>query len=438
MRHQFTLLAVCLMVLLGVSCSFALRSINAKPATQPAIAATTGATTPTPAVAAVGFGRVAYVENGNLWVRDLQEDQARQLTNTGKASQPRWSASGELISYCDNDTLHVLAANGSPQKTLAWCESAWSPNDERLVYRTATGAEVINFDTGQVTKLQGGSIWSPDAQQLAYIDEQILPDGVGDLPYSASVSLITTNLKLAQSQTLYGDGTPATAGARLVGWYGNDILFWSEPLFSASLLADGTSLWAVPADGGAPQQIIEHMLPYTDFVAYDADSHTIALVEGIGRETWANKRILLFNLTTGVTTPITDVHMSAVTPAWSPDHKHLAFSASINDQEYDLQENEQTLAERRIWSVLRDGSEARLLTNDPKYRDEAPQWAHDGQHILFVRVDGYGRASLWWLNVNGGEPIPMIGLLGDATGIEWQDYFGHVAWGDFYDWWQPK
>ena len=44
-------------------------------------------------------GKIVYAKAGNLWIQEGRE--ARQLTNTGRDSQPAWSADGEWIYFID-------------------------------------------------------------------------------------------------------------------------------------------------------------------------------------------------------------------------------------------------------------------------------------------------------------------------------------------------
>jgi Tol biopolymer transport system component len=46
--------------------------------------------TPVPA----NLGKLAYLQEGDIWVKDLPDGHARQLTTGGHSREPRWSPSG--------------------------------------------------------------------------------------------------------------------------------------------------------------------------------------------------------------------------------------------------------------------------------------------------------------------------------------------------------
>ena len=68
---------------------------------------------------------------------------------------------------------------------------------------------------------------------------------------------------------------------------------------------------------------------------------------------------------------LTDSDGSELAPAWSPDHRRIAFQSN-RDGNWE------------IYVANADGSDARRLTDDDA-EDGEPAWPPDGQHILFVR-----------------------------------------------------
>lgn len=69
------------------------------------------------------------------------------------------------------------------------------------------------------------------------------------------------------------------------------------------------------------------------------------------------------------------------------------------------------------------------------YRDEAPRWTADGEHVLFIRYDAGGNASLWYVGVRDRQPVRVAGL-GPAPGAGpaewWFGYYGYVGAGALY------
>jgi hypothetical protein len=93
------------------------------------------------------------------------------------------------------------------------------------------------------------------------------------------------------------------------------------------------------------------------------------------------------------------------------------------------------LSQRRLVVARADGSGAsRSLTESPAYRDERPAWSTDGAYLLFARMDVEGRASLWLVGAEGGEPRRAVDELSPSP--DWSGYYGHIEWERLYDWWR--
>ena len=75
-------------------------------------------------------------------------------------------------------------------------------------------------------------------------------------------------------------------------------------------------------------------------------------------------------------------------PSWSPDAKHIAFTANRNDREWN----------RQIYVMDNDGGNQRNLSNNDS--DEwDPSWSPDGKRILFV-----SSADIFVMEADGGNP----------------------------------
>jgi Tol biopolymer transport system component len=111
---------------------------------------------------------------------------------------------------------------------------------------------------------------------------------------------------------------------------------------------------------------------------------------------------------------LTDPNMSAIQPAWAPDGDRVAYSAApaAPDAQIDDPESIDAFSKRKLWMMNADGSGRRQLTDDPRYRDEAPHWTPDGTHILFGRIElsePGTQVSLWLLDVTTGELKQVAG-----------------------------
>jgi Tol biopolymer transport system component len=176
---------------------------------------------------------------------------------------------------------------------------------------------------------------------------------------------------------------------------GKRILFWSDPSFSESLVADGADLYTVTVPQGEVRSLGVRTLPDVDFDEFSPDGKYLALTEGDGRETWTHKRIALLDLSNGTKTFLTSENVAALSPSSSPTGRSIAFSAGPDEDASVREGPSATLGHAHIWVMRPDGSESRQLTFDPAYRDERPRWSEDGREIVFGRVNAAGEGSLW-------------------------------------------
>jgi hypothetical protein len=83
------------------------------------------------------LGMVAYIKDGNVWIKKLPNGKAKQLTNNGDNQGPRWSPSGAWVAYLNkNYQLQIIKSSGNDKKVLnkgAKVEKfAWSPASDIL------------------------------------------------------------------------------------------------------------------------------------------------------------------------------------------------------------------------------------------------------------------------------------------------------------------
>lgn len=392
-----------------------------------------------------GRGKVAYVQYGDLWIRPLPEGEVVRLTDDGLNSQPLWSPSGRYLAFRkDVELMTVDTASGIVRSwTTPVNTYLWSPAGDVLAYVAGSGIlrlAVVDMTVGtEVTLIPpevgvlgsiGDIAWSPDGQAIAYewYEGQEM-QGLFMIPYGGG-----------KATELYASGKPEKGDALLAGWSGDGryLLFWQGPIVSASQLADGVPLYALPAGGGAPQVVVDEVLYFDDFVVPQRGTSALALIEGARRGVWTHKRLVVTDLDGGDLAVLSPEGMAVVAPTWSPDDTRVAYSA-MEDQG-DLVGGDSAregLATRRIWVSGVDGSEPVALTADPAYRDERPFWSADGESLLFARMDAEDRLSLWWLDIASREATRVADDVGPLPGPEeaWFGTYGHVDWAPVLDWW---
>lgn len=359
-------------------------------------------------------GRVAYIRDGDLWVQELPEGAPRRLTADDGYGAPDLSPSGQWILVGAKDGFFTVRADGSETHRLPLVANAprpvWSPVADELADLDGEGRPSVMKPDGTMRRVvaeernAGGPTWSPDGLWLAY---------TRGAPDRSSVGIWRVPVNGGQPQMVYekrGEGPQCLIMGPWVP--GDSILFWDMSVCSASITADGLPLMAVSVTGGtAPRQLVEEMLIYPGFLSIAPDGR-LAAAAGIDRQTWTNKRIVVVNTQAR---PISPVEMAAISPAWAPNADRIAFIAmpdigSVGGGD----PARQGIMQRRIWSVAPDGTDLRRLTDDARFRDEAPGWTQDGSQILFCRLDQNTKASLWVVSA-GRASLPPHG--GGAGGV---------------------
>jgi Tol biopolymer transport system component len=420
---------------------------------------TPAAATPSaPVTPGSGLGKLAYVQGGDIWVKALPDGEPLRLTSDGTSSEPRWSPSGQWLAFLKGqDQVWLTRADGSEARPLAEeapvTAFAWAPARDRLAFVAGGALVAVDADGSNRQELVAGSggpgtgvldvAWSPDGEWLAYGQVSVLDEGQGAQPPARYASLSRVRADGSATSELLNAGTPSDYGLLVACWSpdGSHVLYWTDPVFSASLLADGAPLYSIPADGDVTVQLAEAVLLHPDFlVPGPAGSDQVAAIVGSYRGTWTNKVLHVLSTSTRQDRSLTSPDLAISSPAWSPDGGRIAYVAMPDAGDRASAEvSPQELAQRRIFVANAEGeTQPRQLTDDPTYRDEYPLWSADGASILFSRIDAEDRASLWLVPAAGGEPRQVVDALSPPPepAPSWLGYYGHVDWDKLLDWWQ--
>lgn len=250
-------------------------------------------------------------------------------------------------------------------------------------------------------------LWSPDGTRLAFT--------VRIQPHT---SLWTVNADGSAARQVQIAPAVDLGAARLRAWSpdGRWLLISPNQARSESIAADGLPVIIVPVEGGPAKETAHIMLQHTDFLSVAPLPSEMLLVSGNNREAWTNKQLVKIDPAAGSSTALTNERSAVGSATWSPDGKRIAYAAGPDDG------TDRTLPARRIWLMDADGQNARPLTVDTRYRDEAPRWSRDGRTILFLRVNVAGKTSVWIVDASGGEPQKIL------DGLWTSGYYGHMSW----------
>jgi dipeptidyl aminopeptidase/acylaminoacyl peptidase len=375
---------------------------------------------------------VVYAQGGGIWIHELP-DQPRRIVSGSKLSSPRLSGSGKWLSYVGSGTLHVIGADGSGDRSFKGLENAsesqWWPGRDILLVPAPEGFALYTADDGwhdPLRRLFDGMLpaaFSPDGNEFVYADEA--PPGHGNLENPIRTGRLwrvrgTEDPKLVVSEE----------GARPIpaAWGPSGILYWEDPDFSSSVMADGIALFQVPTSGGDPKPLGISTLVHPDTLSLDSAHTRLALSAGTRRDEWLGKRVAVIDLRSGAVSYRTEEGISAVWPAWSPDGSSLVYSAAPGEDAGGGEPARRVLSKRRIWLVDAAGTKpAKQLTGDEAYRDESPVFSRDGKLIIFARLNRNSTASLWTMQPDG-TGLTRIAELAIDDADSWFGYYGHIDW----------
>jgi len=265
-------------------------------------------------------GRLAVIRQGDLWVLESGKESLR-LTGDGCNSCPAWSPDGQWLLFYKYDpkrwnrhySLWVARADGggvySIEEGKQVLDARWSPAANSIAYLTAkqdesAGSEefklaaVTDKGPGAPLSLNDASekimsfCWQPTGEKLVYtiageypntkenLTVRVVPAGGGE----------AKNLLAAAPEFLPDAGT-STAYLGGIKFSPNiiDFSFFSYP-FSASLTADGVTLFTTTMMGKDPKQLAA-TLAYPDWLDWSPGGDRLAFIEGGDRKSFFNKRL---------------------------------------------------------------------------------------------------------------------------------------------------
>jgi dipeptidyl aminopeptidase/acylaminoacyl peptidase/CubicO group peptidase (beta-lactamase class C family) len=277
------------------------------------------------------------------------------------------------------DDLYSIAVPDDP---------ALSPDGTRVVYvlRTADAASderhqalwSVGADGGDPAQLTRGTAdtapaWSPDGAAVAFLrgcDKRQL----WLLPAAGEPEQLT-GLPL-------GAGRPA----------------WS-PDGSRIAFAAPVDLAAADGEDDAARERRAHAPVVVDALRYKAD--------GSGLLRTVRRHLHVLDLATAEVRQLTSGNWQASDPAWSPDGKRLAFTASIGP-DVDL-----SLTSAAYVIDVADPDPGPRLVGHPDGSADLVRWTPDGEALLIVGspVVTPGLAGVWRSPLDGGQPVNLAASL---------------------------
>jgi TolB protein len=253
-----------------------------------------------------------------------------RLTSKLETTDPAWSRDGRHIAFTRNQDVG---------------ESTKFTSDDVFVMES-DGDDARRLTPERVGRSSGQPAWSPDGEQIVYVD--------GPKVFS---------------------GVPSRFG----------------------------SLFVVDSDGGEARRLTRGSAD-TD-PDWSPNGNEIVFTRGVtlSSPTDANEDIYVLDVATGATHQLTATPAGVyeTAPAWSPDGSRIAFARGTNSTEFDGKSN--------IYVMNRDGSGERLLLANTLFA-ESPyslSWSPDGRLLAFETSSMLGCTSISILDVASGTSRPL-------------------------------
>ena len=382
-------------------------------------------------------------ENSGIYTALVDGEKPLQLTKNQADCCPAWSPDHRQVAFLrflpHELGLYIVPALGGTERRLYTMPPpltpglAWSPDGHSLAFVESSRSSGESWITllllSDSTRRQltfppheardAGPAFSPDGSQVAFVRGTIA---------GVAFDVFVVPTVGGEAKRLTFDNCPNFG----VTWTadGRDIVF-------ASPRGGQSSLWRVPASGGAPQPVAGagspakqpsiaregNLLAYRQAVGKD-DIARISLADparsqgpptvlisekgsklrprfspdgskiAFESDRLGSGGIWICDSTGGNCAQATSLHGTAGTTAWSPDGRFLAFEFHPGEQ-------------AEIYVVELPNGVPQLIRTIPGADNLAPSWSRDGKWIYFSSKKGDAPFQLWKVGFKGGAPAQV-------------------------------
>ncbi len=375
--------------------------------------------------------RIAYVANGQLWLRDIGSEEARPIPGTQENPlRPVFSPNGEWIAYGTNNQLKkIQIAGGSP---VALCDATpalgrdWfddtiyfgqgnsimgvssNGGTPRVVVEDGggphmlPGGRVLVFNRASADATSGIQIWA----QVLETGEQtlILEDGrmrgyapTGHLIYYVASTIFAVAFD-AQDLKVLGGPVPVIESASVRNFHLSDT-GTAVYLSGGTAALSGDLVWI---DREGNEEALTTEPGNYDMPTLSPNRSTVAYFD-YGS---AAPNIWTYNIDTGISSQETFSPQRDFRPVWSPKGDRLAFTSEMGGNGFDLY----------FKSIDPRGDPEPLISRPGEQFPDS--WSPDGRTIAFHEYEQgvSGSQDIYTLSLEDTEVTPYLTTTADERG----------------------
>lgn len=285
---------------------------------------------------------------------EVRRQPTQLLRQDWTASTPRWSPDGTMIAFLSNRE----GQNG------IWIVNLSKPDTPRFV----AAVQGTNFHIAYAGE---PFAWAPDSKRIAYISAVEAED-----PAKKSDDPRVIDRIQYKSRTSFSDNRRS-------------------------------HVWIVDIDRPDPRQLTSGAY-YDHALSFNPNGNEIAFLSNHEPDPDANNNSDIFAVDiSGQVRQLTQTKGCEYEPAWSPDGKWIAYTATKRD----VTTIDSIAEDAHVWVISAAGGTGSELTAEQDRRARGPKWSADSRYILFLAGDR-GTTTIYRVAASGGR-IDKLSLLYD-------------------------